>query len=63
MSQVVYVNKDECTSCAQCSENVPEVFQMDDDGYASVHDSNGADTDTIQEEIDSCPGEAIHWED
>jgi ferredoxin len=61
MARQVYVDKDSCTSCMQCANNLPEVFQMDDDNLAEVHDSAGADEDAIQDEIDSCPGMCIHW--
>jgi len=63
MPRIAYVDKDECTSCNQCADNLPEVFQMDDDDLAEVHTPSGADEDDIQEEIDSCPGECIHWKD
>ncbi|PPT08955.1 hypothetical protein CKA32_001307 [Geitlerinema sp. FC II] len=47
----------------QCASSLPEVFQMDDENLAEVHDSTGADEDDIQNEIDSCPGMCIHWKD
>lgn len=57
----VYVNQDECTSCGQCADNLPEVFAMDDDDLAYVHDPEGSSEENIEEEIIQCPGECIHW--
>ncbi|MGC9505895.1 ferredoxin [Baaleninema sp.] len=63
MAREVYVEKEDCTSCMQCANNLPEVFQMDEENLAEVHNSAGADEDDIQYEIDSCPGMCIHWKD
>ena len=63
MSKEAYVDQDECTSCSQCADNLPEVFAMSDDDLAYVHNTGGAEEDNIQEEMDQCPGECIHWKD
>ncbi len=65
MPKDVYVDQDECTSCGQCADNLPEVFAMDDDDLAYVVDggNTAAGEDAIQEEIDQCPGECIHWKE
>ena len=63
MAKEVYVDKDECTACGQCTDDLPEVFKLDDDDLAEVHDSAGASEEEIQEEIDACPGECIHWKE
>ncbi|GMT48491.1 MAG: ferredoxin [bacterium] len=63
MGKDVYVDQDECTSCGQCADNLPEVFEMDDDDLAFVLDAKAGDEEAIQEEIDQCPGECIHWKD
>lgn len=70
MSKIVYVEKDDCTACNQCSDNLPKYFRLDDDGIAESH-INGAninaaaveaaDEAAVQNEIDECPGECIHW--
>ncbi len=70
MAKVVYVNKDECTSCNACAENLPEYFRMDDDDLAESHNGGSnvnaasvkdGDVSKVQDEIDQCPGECIHW--
>ncbi|MDH4200707.1 MAG: ferredoxin [Spirochaetia bacterium] len=72
MSKIVYVNKDDCTSCALCTDGLPKYFRMDDDDLAEAH-SNGQnpgdavipeeDNESVQEMIDDCPGECIHWKE
>ena len=63
MAKEVYVDRDECTSCGQCADDLPEVFEMDDDDIAIVIEGHGGSEDEIQEEIDACPGECIHWKE
>ena len=68
--KVVFVDKDECTSCNQCADNLPVYFQMDEEDLSETHNNgnniNNAeipenDWDKVQNEIDECPGERIHW--
>jgi len=71
MSKIVYVNPDDCTSCALCTDDLPQYFKMDDDDLAHAHNKAtntmgeapvpDEDVDKIQEMIDDCPGECIHW--
>jgi len=57
-----YVDQDVCISCELCVNMVPEVFRMAESGFAEVHDPLGASEDKIQEAIDSCPVNCIHWQ-
>ncbi|MGV7929226.1 MAG: ferredoxin [Spirochaetota bacterium] len=61
MAREVYVDESECTGCELCVDTLPEVFEMSPDGVSIVHNSTGAPEDKIQEVIDSCPAECIHW--
>ncbi len=63
MAKEIYIDRDECTSCAQCSDDLPEVFAMDDEDLAIIVNHEGASEDEIQEEMDACPAECIHWKD
>lgn len=64
MNKSAWVDKDECTGCGLCVENLPDVFRMDDDGLAECYNSQGASEEEIQSEaIDVCPVECIHWEE
>ena len=63
MAREVYVDESECTGCELCVDTLPEVFEMNSDGVSHVHDSRGASESKIQEDIDSCPAECIHWKE
>ena len=64
MAREIVIDRDECTSCVQCADNLPDVFAMDDDDIAVVvGDGSAGSEEDIQEEIDTCPGECIHWKD
>ena len=62
MATKPYVDQDVCIGCELCVNMVPEVFRMTGDAVAEVYDPEGAPTDKIQEAIDSCPVNCIHWE-
>ena len=72
MSKIAYVDKDNCTSCSQCADNLPQYFQLDDNDTSETH-INGEhineavipdkDIKTIQREMDECPGECIKWKE
>lgn len=58
-----YIVESECIACGSCEEICPEVFKVDEQaGYAIVI-NQGGDPDKIQEAMDTCPTECIHWED
>ena len=61
--KIAYVDKENCTSCNACVEEVPDVFQMDEDDLAEVYNAEGASEDDIQDTIESCPGECILWKE
>jgi ferredoxin len=63
MAMIPFVEQEECTGCGLCEEVCPEVFQMNEDDVSEVHDEEGASEEKIQEAIDGCPVECIHWED
>ena len=61
MAKEVYVDKTECTGCGLCADTLPSVFKMGDDGLAEVFNSEGASESEIQDAIDNCPVQCIHW--
>ena len=61
MSAEVYVDQEICIGCGLCVSIVPEVFQLNDAGVSEVKQQAGASEAKIQEAIDSCPVNCIHW--
>jgi ferredoxin len=56
------VDQDECIACESCVQICPEAFHMNDDGKAEFTPA-GTGAECIQEAIDTCPVECIHWID
>lgn len=63
MGKKIKVHEDLCTGDEVCVSMAPSVFEMNDENIAEVKDSEGADESTIQTAIDSCPTDAIEWEE
>jgi ferredoxin len=63
-SKSVYIDEEECIVCGTCEEICPEVFKMKEDIEKSeVIKPEGGPEDLIQEAMDTCPVDCIHWED
>ena len=72
MPKIVYVEKDDCTSCNLCADTLPQYFRMDDDDLAESHNDGSnvnvaeipaEDDEKVQEALDDCPGECILWKE
>ena len=63
MAKIPYVDQDECTGCGLCEDVCPEVFRLNEDDISEVHDPDGASEELIEEAMDSCPVECIHWQE
>jgi ferredoxin len=64
MNRVVYLVEEECIGCGMCQDVCPEVFKLNEDkNIAEVINPSGGPADLIQEAIDSCPVECIHWKE
>jgi len=64
MTKRVYIDEEECIGCGTCEEICDEVFRLNEDiEKADVIKAEGGPEDLIQEAIDSCPVECIHWEE
>jgi ferredoxin len=63
MSKRVYIDTEECIGCESCVELCPDVFGMDEEAEKEfVILPEGGPEDCIEEAIDTCPVECIHWE-
>jgi ferredoxin len=64
MAKRVVIDTDECTGCETCVELCAEVFAFnEDEEKAEVIMPEGGPEDCIEEAIESCPVECIHWEE
>jgi len=61
MEQLV-VNQTACIGCGSCEVICPKVFKMKE-MKAVVVDKQGDSVENIQMAIDSCPGQAISWQE
>ncbi|MBF0121182.1 MAG: ferredoxin [Desulfobacterales bacterium] len=62
MNKKVMIETEECIGCQSCFELCPDVFGFDESsGKANVIIEAGGSEDCIQEAIDTCPVECIHW--
>ena len=64
MGRRVYVDEEECIGCGSCEEICPDVFVLNEDTEkAEVINHEGGPEDLIEEAVEACPVECIHWED
>jgi len=61
--RTVWVDRPVCNGCFVCVEMCPDVFELDEDMVAVVHNLRGDTEDSIQEAIDACPEGALQWRD
>jgi len=62
--RVPVIDTEECIACGNCEQVCPEVFRLNEAlGYSEVINPTGAPEDRIQEAIDNCPVQCIHWEE
>ena len=58
------IDKDKCIGCSLCPSIAASTFKMTDEGdKAEVFNPAGDDEATIQMAMDSCPTQAISWEE
>ena len=57
------VDKNACIGCETCVSLVPKVFKLGHDGKVQVIDQNNDNQENIENAIDSCPVNAIKWEE
>ncbi len=64
MGKTVVIDADECIGCESCVELCAEVFAFnEEEEKAEVIMPEGGPEDCIEEAMDTCPVECIHWEE
>ena len=64
MGKSVVIDADECIGCESCVELCPDVFTFNEaEEKAEVIMPEGGPEDCIEEAMDACPVECIHWEE
>jgi ferredoxin len=60
----VYVDETTCIGCKHCAHSAPNTFYIESEhGRSRVFNQDGDSEDLIQEAIDTCPVDCIHWVD
>ena len=63
MAKRIVIDEPDCQGCETCVEMCPEVFEFDEDAEVAKVINPEAEDDCVEEAIDSCPAECIHWEE
>jgi ferredoxin len=61
--RIPVIEADQCIACGNCEVVCPEVFHLNEAlGHSEVINSHGAPEEKIQEAMDQCPAQCIHWQ-
>ncbi len=64
MGKIVVIDTDECIGCESCVELCPEVFAFnEEEEKAEVILPQGGPEDCIEEAMETCPTECIHYKE
>jgi ferredoxin len=55
----VHVDRDRCMGSGNCVFRTPEVFDLDDAGFAIVVGDPGTDEERVRHAVDECPTRAL----
>ena len=62
--KAIWVNEAECIGCQYCVHVATNTFIVDENlGRARVIRQNGDDIELVQEAVDTCPVDCMHWVD
>jgi len=60
--KAIWVNEENCIGCQYCVHVASNTFVVDQDlGRARVIRQNGDTLETVQEAMDTCPVDCMHW--
>jgi ferredoxin len=63
MAKPFFIDDEECISCGSCAEICPECFSFKDEMSPAGVISFDCEIDLIEEAMENCPTQCIHWED
>ena len=63
MARRIVIDEDECEGCESCVELCPDVFAFDEDTEKARVIAPESEDECVEEAMDSCPVDCIHWED
>ena len=62
--KAIWINESNCIGCQYCVHVATNTFIVDEHfGRARVIRQNGDDLETVQEAMDTCPVDCMHWVD
>ena len=62
IEKAVWVDESRCIGCRYCAHVATNTFVIDDDyGRSRAIRQDGDNLETVQEAIDTCPVDCIHW--
>ena len=60
--RIPVIDYEECIACGNCEAVCPGVFRLNEGlGHSEVVNPHGAPEEDIQQAIDQCPAQCIHW--
>ena len=63
MAEEFHIDDDECIACGSCAETCPGCFQFEEGNDAATVIDFDCPKGEIQEAMDLCPTQCIHWGD
>jgi ferredoxin len=64
MAKTVVIDEEACSGCGTCAAIAEDCFELNEETEkARVTDQSACSEDEIQEAIDTCPEEAISWQE
>jgi ferredoxin len=64
MAKTVVIDEEACSGCGTCAAIAEDCFVLNEETEkASVVSQTACSEDLMQESIDTCPEEAISWQD
>jgi len=63
MAREFYIVEDECIACGTCAETCPNCFHFEEGMDVAQVKGFDCPEDEIEEAIDNCPAQCIHWQD